>query len=161
MGKIGRNEPCRCGSGKKYKKCCEARDQEIATERGRQHGRANMSAVAETMAKLALEDIEELRELTETVDDLIDAGELDEAEELAREIEAEYPEDPVGAESLGLIYEARGQNRIAAEHYRRAVSAVDALGDGNYCDCCRSRMVKAAARLDPEGPPLELGRDPQ
>ena len=22
MGKIGRNDPCRCGSGKKYKKCC-------------------------------------------------------------------------------------------------------------------------------------------
>ena len=23
MPKIGRNEPCPCGSGKKYKKCCE------------------------------------------------------------------------------------------------------------------------------------------
>ena len=22
-GKIGRNEPCPCGSGKKYKKCCQ------------------------------------------------------------------------------------------------------------------------------------------
>lgn len=22
VGKIGRNEPCICGSGKKYKKCC-------------------------------------------------------------------------------------------------------------------------------------------
>lgn len=22
MGKIGRNDPCPCGSGKKYKKCC-------------------------------------------------------------------------------------------------------------------------------------------
>ncbi|WMJ74172.1 SEC-C metal-binding domain-containing protein [Cytophagaceae bacterium ABcell3] len=26
MSKIGRNEPCPCGSGKKYKKCCEASD---------------------------------------------------------------------------------------------------------------------------------------
>jgi preprotein translocase subunit SecA len=25
--KIGRNDPCPCGSGKKYKKCCMARDQ--------------------------------------------------------------------------------------------------------------------------------------
>ncbi len=24
-GKIGRNEPCPCGSGKKYKKCCIAK----------------------------------------------------------------------------------------------------------------------------------------
>jgi uncharacterized protein YecA (UPF0149 family) len=22
FGKVGRNEPCPCGSGKKYKKCC-------------------------------------------------------------------------------------------------------------------------------------------
>lgn len=25
MTKIGRNDPCPCGSGKKYKKCCEAK----------------------------------------------------------------------------------------------------------------------------------------
>jgi len=24
LGKIGRNDPCPCGSGKKYKKCCGA-----------------------------------------------------------------------------------------------------------------------------------------
>jgi hypothetical protein len=28
MDKIGRNDPCPCGSGKKYKKCCMMRDQE-------------------------------------------------------------------------------------------------------------------------------------
>jgi uncharacterized protein YecA (UPF0149 family) len=22
LGKVGRNDPCPCGSGKKYKKCC-------------------------------------------------------------------------------------------------------------------------------------------
>jgi hypothetical protein len=26
MADIGRNDPCTCGSGKKYKKCCEAKD---------------------------------------------------------------------------------------------------------------------------------------
>jgi SEC-C motif-containing protein len=26
MPKIGRNDPCHCGSGKKYKKCCESKD---------------------------------------------------------------------------------------------------------------------------------------
>lgn len=24
LGKIGRNQPCPCGSGKKYKRCCGA-----------------------------------------------------------------------------------------------------------------------------------------
>lgn len=27
--KLGRNDPCHCGSGKKYKKCCYAKDQEL------------------------------------------------------------------------------------------------------------------------------------
>ncbi|MBU3912866.1 MAG: SEC-C domain-containing protein [Nanoarchaeota archaeon] len=26
--KIGRNEPCPCGSGKKYKKCCLEKEEE-------------------------------------------------------------------------------------------------------------------------------------
>ncbi len=26
MRQAGRNDPCPCGSGKKYKKCCEAKD---------------------------------------------------------------------------------------------------------------------------------------
>ncbi len=30
--KIGRNEPCPCGSGKKYKKCCLAKDEERARQ---------------------------------------------------------------------------------------------------------------------------------
>ncbi|MFO7896085.1 MAG: SEC-C metal-binding domain-containing protein, partial [Candidatus Cloacimonadales bacterium] len=32
MAKIGRNEPCPCGSGKKYKKCCLNKNQELSTE---------------------------------------------------------------------------------------------------------------------------------
>ncbi len=27
MQKVGRNDPCPCGSGKKFKKCCELKDQ--------------------------------------------------------------------------------------------------------------------------------------
>ena len=27
LNKVGRNDPCPCGSGKKYKKCCMAKDQ--------------------------------------------------------------------------------------------------------------------------------------
>ena len=27
MAKPGRNDPCHCGSGKKYKKCCQPKEQ--------------------------------------------------------------------------------------------------------------------------------------
>lgn len=30
--KIGRNDPCPCGSGKKYKKCCMSKDQKLDNE---------------------------------------------------------------------------------------------------------------------------------
>ncbi len=30
MGRVGRNDPCPCGSGKKYKKCCMKKDEERA-----------------------------------------------------------------------------------------------------------------------------------
>lgn len=33
MAEIGRNEPCPCGSGKKYKKCCLAKDEERTRQR--------------------------------------------------------------------------------------------------------------------------------
>jgi len=31
--KTGRNDPCPCGSGQKYKKCCEAKDDAARAER--------------------------------------------------------------------------------------------------------------------------------
>ncbi|ABZ83764.1 conserved hypothetical protein [Heliomicrobium modesticaldum Ice1] len=32
MSKIGRNGQCHCGSGKKYKKCCMAKDEAIEAQ---------------------------------------------------------------------------------------------------------------------------------
>ena len=37
MGKLGRNEPCWCGSGKKYKKCHEEFDEKIAFIKSKGH----------------------------------------------------------------------------------------------------------------------------
>ncbi len=34
MAKLGRNGPCPCGSGKKYKKCCRARHEALLTKEG-------------------------------------------------------------------------------------------------------------------------------
>jgi hypothetical protein len=158
MAKVGRNDPCPCGSGKKYKKCCEARDQ-LAARRAPVPG---VAEIFEAMREDFAGDLgDDLDERTQRVTELIDGGQLDEAERVARGLEAEYPEEQVGAESLALVYEARGELKVASDHYRRAVAAMDALGDGKFCDCCRARMVKAARRLDPDGPYLELGRDPQ
>jgi uncharacterized protein len=31
LNKVGRNDPCPCGSGKKYKKCCEKKTETLNT----------------------------------------------------------------------------------------------------------------------------------
>jgi hypothetical protein len=43
-GSLGRNEPCHCGSGKKYKQCCLDKDEAAARE-------ARAKAAAETAAQ--------------------------------------------------------------------------------------------------------------
>jgi hypothetical protein len=32
MAKLGRNEPCHCGSGRKYKVCCQSKDAEVSRQ---------------------------------------------------------------------------------------------------------------------------------
>lgn len=34
MGDIGRNDPCHCGSGKKYKKCCFPKEERRSDKDG-------------------------------------------------------------------------------------------------------------------------------
>ena len=48
--RVGRNDPCHCGSGKKYKRCCEARDQE------RLRDSSDVPGVTRAELRLHLED---------------------------------------------------------------------------------------------------------
>jgi hypothetical protein len=47
---LGRNDPCHCGSGKKYKRCCLGKDEEAEREA---RAEAQAEAQAETAAKAA------------------------------------------------------------------------------------------------------------
>ena len=47
---LGRNDPCHCGSGKKYKNCCLAKDEAAAREA---RAKAAAEAAAETPAEPA------------------------------------------------------------------------------------------------------------
>jgi tetratricopeptide (TPR) repeat protein len=115
----GRNDPCPCGSGQKYKQCCREKDRaaqsaadraRAAQERERQHA--------------ALRESQELDAASNAVVDLIDAGRLDEAEHAARRLLEDYPEVPDGHERLGMVYEARGDRARAAESYRAVLQRV-------------------------------------
>jgi protein O-GlcNAc transferase len=106
MVKVGRNDPCPCGSGKKYKKCClPLHEESRAKER---------EAFSLTPAFTDLDD------LSNSVVDLIEAGRLDDAEAACRELLTRFPDQIDGTERLAAVYEAKGEKKLAAEYYRKA-----------------------------------------
>lgn len=60
--KVGRNEPCHCGSGKKYKKCCMNKDQEQKKLFMESMKRVNVSAGLTNHDKYIFDSKEEILE---------------------------------------------------------------------------------------------------
>jgi len=79
---------------------------------------------------------------------LIDAGRLDEAEHAARALLIDYPEVHDGHDRLGMIYEARGLHREAAESYRQVV-AIMRTHPGDHDPEMETHYLELIAKLDP------------
>jgi tetratricopeptide (TPR) repeat protein len=152
MAKIGRNDPCPCGSGKKYKQCCLAKDEAAAlaasppaeTKQSRRHARAE--ALAEMAAEYAA--AEELAEASNAVVDMVHGGRLDEAERAAHELLERFPEVHDGYDRLGMVYEARGDKKTAADYYRKVIAFVRAHPD-QYDPGFEETFQKLVDKLDP------------
>ncbi len=153
MAKPGRNDPCHCGSGNKYKKCCLSKDEaaQAPLDRGDADPSASAerfkSALAAIMAGAGAEGSEDdaLMDASNVVVDLVRAGKLDEAEAAARALLADYPEVPDGWDRLGMVHEARGENVLAAGCYRKVVEFLDRNPDYSepaFRDAFADRIVK-------------------
>jgi len=153
MPKTGRNDPCPCGSGQKYKRCCMDKDQaaEHAILATAQVEREAIKAQHRARVKdyvASIQEPDELDEASNGVVDLIHAGKLDEAERAARELLVRYPEVPDGHDRLGMVYEARGQNREAADCYRRVFDFMRAH-PGDFASELEADVLERIAELDP------------
>jgi tetratricopeptide (TPR) repeat protein len=138
MPKTGRNDPCPCGSGKKYKHCCLERDRaaELASASAQRVALQAQTAKQAARRKdhqaelldyqAALQEAQALDAASNAVVDLVHAGRLDEAEQAARELLVRYPEQHDGYDRLGMIHEARGQFREAADCYRNVIELMRA-----------------------------------
>ena len=116
---VGRNAPCPCGSGLPYKRCCREKDraEQSARDRARSIAEREQQQAARRAQLEAWDEAGALDEASNAVVDLLEAGKLDEAEQAARELLERYPEVPDGHERLASVYEARGDQRQAAECY--------------------------------------------
>jgi tetratricopeptide (TPR) repeat protein len=152
MAKIGRNEPCPCGSGKKYKACCLAKDEAAAIAaapkaESREERRARRATFDAELAEND-DDEDDLTELSNAITDLIRDGKIDEAEQAANDLIERYPEVHDGYNGLARIYEARGDSRKAAECYRKAYQVVRDHPD-LYDPGFEDGFLEDADRLDP------------
>jgi len=125
MAKIGRNDLCHCNSGKKYKKCCMASDEAVARA-ARPAQTAAAPAHRPSLASYVQErdELDELTEVSNAVVDMVHAGQLDAAEQAAHDLLARFPDVHDGYDRLGMVCEARGDHRQAAEYYHRAVAVI-------------------------------------
>ena len=160
MPKTGRNDPCPCGSGKKYKHCCLEKDRAaefapaIAQRVALQAQKANQVAQrkdyqAELLeSQTTLQEAQALDAASNAVVDLVHAGRLDEAEQTARELLVRYPEVHDGYDRLGMVHEARGQFREAADCYRKVIEFTRANPedfDAGFVDSFLKLIVKLEA----------------
>jgi SEC-C motif len=105
MAKPGRNDPCPCGSGNKYKKCCLAKEEAVEREqlakaeaRRAESAAAHRLQLGEVSAAIAArlsgaEDADdELTIASNAAAGLVRAGKLDEAEQAARDLLVLFPD---------------------------------------------------------------------
>ena len=131
MAMVGRNQPCPCGSGRKYKHCCLARDEAAATAtRDPQRRDAPpTSALAAGWRPVARDEGERLDKMSNDAIDLIHASKLDEADQMCRRLLDEFPDLPDGHMRLGQLFRARGEPKKAAEHLRLAAAVARSADD--------------------------------
>lgn len=154
MAKAGRNDPCPCGSGKKYKQCCLEQDRaaELApalAQRVALQAQAHTLATERVQALAAFQESQALDAASNAVVDLVHAGRLDEAQRGARKLLLDYPELPDGHDRLGMVYEAQGRFLDAADCYRRVIAVAQAdldSFDPGYIDMFNELIVKLDAR---------------
>ena len=64
MAKIGRNDPCPCGSGRKFKRCCLGKQQEAATNLTEvQQAQISLQNAINTIQKAASQGVQKVQEL--------------------------------------------------------------------------------------------------
>ncbi len=150
MSKIGRNDPCRCGSGDKYKRCCQQKD-EAAQRLAREASNAQLRADVEAGQAAIAEQLARSEQCTQAITavlELIQARNFTQAEIAAREHMERFPEVPDGYDLMGMVCEARNEPLQAAQWYRQVIAFIRAHPEV-FSAKDETRYHRRIARLDP------------
>ena len=119
--KIGRNQPCPCGSGKKYKHCCLATDQASVSKPPATH--MNTPTGRTTTDFYFGED--DLERLSNRIVDLINDGRFDAAQAACQALKDQYPDTIDWLMRTAMLHEARGEKQLAIEYCERTLAFMD------------------------------------
>lgn len=139
MSKPLRNEPCPCGSGRKYKKCCLEKDNQAATARigqerlsqeqlDRDRREFNQRFREHTRALMQddwLADERALCDLSNSVIDLVRERRFDAALDACARLLDEYPDVIDGLERSAIVHQAQGNHALAVDFYRRCIAFIE------------------------------------
>ena len=92
---------------------------------------------------------DELTEASNAVVDMVQAGNLDAAEQAAHNLLARFPAVHDGYDRLGMVCEARGDHRQAADYYRKAIDVIRNHPD-NYDPAFEAVFQNLIDRLEPK-----------
>jgi tetratricopeptide (TPR) repeat protein len=81
--------------------------------------------------------------------DMVHAGNLDAAEQAAHDLLARFPDVHDGYDRLGMVCEARGDHRQAADYYRKAINVIRNHPDA-YDPAFEAVFQKLIDRLEPK-----------
>ena len=123
-----RNDPCPCGSGKKYKKCCLSKEK-ISREPAPPPGSSDSASAWDRLpfaerAQIA-EEVRELDDLSNSALDEIEAGRFDKAEKLCEKLLKMSPDVIDGHDRMGMLREAEGRHKEAADHYANVLKIIE------------------------------------
>lgn len=121
MAKIGRNDPCPCGSGKKHKRCCVAAQ---AVAPPRDLAPAHRGVAVEPLDDICECCLDSLNERADRALALLLDDHIDEAEVLAQDLARDFPDEVEGIDLLSMVSEARGERERAVGLLRRAIDIV-------------------------------------
>lgn len=128
--KIGRNDQCPCGSGKKYKQCCEQTGAVINLVTSRQSTSSNFNPQRALQTAMAQHQ----------------AGNLVQAEALYKQVLQTLPNQPDALHLLGLIAKQKGDLKTANQLMRKALTL-----NPNYIEA----YVNLGATLQEQGDLIE------
>lgn len=123
--RVGRNDPCPCGSGKKYKKCC------LASEAGAPSGTSKPLGTRESLGsedKILDDmqgDLQQLSQWSREARSAIDSGQYEKAARLSRTIGERFPNLIEGPRILAQLHMAQGRWAEAARAYGYAISIIE------------------------------------